>query len=36
MIININIIFARKKISKNEGKLHAKSDEERIAFILLG
>ena len=35
MIININIIFARKKISKIEGKLHIKSDAERIAFILL-
>ena len=35
MIININIIFARKKISKIEGKLHIKSDEERMVFILL-
>ena len=36
MIININIIFARKKIRKIEGKLrHIKSDEECIAFILL-
>ena len=35
MIININIIFARKEISKIERKLHIKSDEERIAFILL-
>ena len=35
MIININIIFGKKKIIKIEGKLHIKSDEERIAFILL-
>ena len=35
MIIDVDIIFARKKISKIEGKLDIKSDEERIAFILL-
>ena len=35
MVINNNIIFARKKISKIEGKLHIKSDEERIVFLLL-
>ena len=34
MIININIIFARKKIGQIEGKLHIKIDEERVAFIL--
>ena len=35
MIIDIDIILARKKISEIEGKLDSKCDEERIAYILL-
>ena len=34
IIINIRIIF-RRKISKIEGRLYIKSDEERVASILL-